>query len=553
MTIFDLFKKHRQGEVSKEKFLYEARRDANLPWILNTTSYTDAIQILKNKGIIKESHKPKPYRSPDKDATYTPGESGKFKSDVRPAFQPKKTAAIRGGEVKVGDMVMYSGNKETVDKIFDDKGVTMIKTKESEYPYRASTFKAVETVKEDKTSTLGNSYIKKYIESVEAANPKGITIMDVVDDDIAKDTGDLYKICVSLAKKGLLNYEKSKGKIKPQDVEVILDSRNYLKDVGPNQMNEDKQPSDAKKAKDGMVVKKDVKEPVVNVAPNIMYKAIEIELGNKYDSISGVPMEVYLKAQAKVIKNLQKNPKHYNSDIFSNGKQIAKADEKLQMQPLKTVNQKDDVNGMKKVKGQVIPKANTKSSTKENKKGKPKGVKELTYNAKKAKGIKKMMPPTGKEKVLEAITKVLKEHSNGGIADYGEYEYGLNHKVKTPEDGEGTIVKSSGGTLTIDLGNGKHKDFQINVIRHANRPQEIKPSEDNKEESKCETCDRSASLMEKMKTIIKKLAGKKKLKKETTLIPTASTTSPDSTAVTAAKNLGLKGVDTRFVQKKPGM
>jgi hypothetical protein len=59
--------------------------------------------------------------------------------------------------------------------------------------------------------------------------------------------------------------------------------------------------------------------------------------------------------------------------------------------------------------------------------------------------------------------------------------------------------------------------------------------------------------MEKMKTIIKKLAGKKKLKKETTLIPTISTTSPDSTAVTAAKNLGLKGVDTRFVQKKPGM
>lgn len=549
MTIFELFKKHRQGEVSKEKFLYEARRDANLPWILNTTSYTDAIQILKNKGIIKESHKPEPYRSPDKDATYTPGESGKFKSDVRPAFQPKKTASVRGGEVKVGDKVMYYGNEEIVAKIFDDHGKTMIKTKESEYPYRASTFKAVETVKEDKTSTLRNSYIKKYIESVEAANPKGITIVDVVDDDIAKDTGDLYKICVSLAKKGLLNYEKSKGKIKPQDVEFILDSRNYLKNVGPNQMNE----ADTKKAKDGMVDKKDVPEPVVNVSPNIIYKAIQFELGKKYDSVEGVPIEVYQRAQDKVIKNLEKNLKHYNSEVFSNGKQIEKTDQKLQMQPLKAVNQKDDANGMKKVKGQVIPKANTKASTKENKKGKPKGVKELTYNAKKAKGIEKTMPATGKHKVLEAITHMLRERNNGGIADYGEYEYGLNHKVKTPEDGEGTIVKSSGGTLTIDLGNGKHKDFQINVIRHANRPQEIKPSEDNKKESKCETCDRNDTLMEKMKTIIKKLAGKKKLKKETTLIPTTSTTSPDSTAVTAAKNLGLKGVDTRFVQKKPGM
>ena len=118
MTIFDLFKKHQAGEVSKEKFLYEARRDQNLPWILNTTSYDDAVKILKNKGIIKESDKPKPYRSPDKDATYIPGEPGKFKSDVRPAFQPKKTAAVRGGEVKVGDKV---NEKDDLVELTTDK------------------------------------------------------------------------------------------------------------------------------------------------------------------------------------------------------------------------------------------------------------------------------------------------------------------------------------------------------------------------------------------------------------------------------------------------
>lgn len=56
MTTLELFKKHRKGEVSRERFLYEVRRDNNLPWITNVTSYNDAVKILKNKGIIKEGY-----------------------------------------------------------------------------------------------------------------------------------------------------------------------------------------------------------------------------------------------------------------------------------------------------------------------------------------------------------------------------------------------------------------------------------------------------------------------------------------------------------------
>ena len=55
MTTIDLYKKHKAGEVSREKFLYEVRRDAQLPWIISVTSYDDAIKILKNKGIITET------------------------------------------------------------------------------------------------------------------------------------------------------------------------------------------------------------------------------------------------------------------------------------------------------------------------------------------------------------------------------------------------------------------------------------------------------------------------------------------------------------------
>jgi len=56
MTTLELYRKHKAGDVSREKFLYEVRRDPKLPWILNTTSYDDAVKILKNKSIISEAY-----------------------------------------------------------------------------------------------------------------------------------------------------------------------------------------------------------------------------------------------------------------------------------------------------------------------------------------------------------------------------------------------------------------------------------------------------------------------------------------------------------------
>ena len=54
MTTIDLYKQLKEGKIAQSKFLYEVRRDQNLPWILNTTSFEDAEKILKNKGIIRE-------------------------------------------------------------------------------------------------------------------------------------------------------------------------------------------------------------------------------------------------------------------------------------------------------------------------------------------------------------------------------------------------------------------------------------------------------------------------------------------------------------------
>jgi len=57
MTTLELYRKHKSGDISREKFLYEVRSDNNLPYITNLTSYTDAVQILKNKGIVTEETK----------------------------------------------------------------------------------------------------------------------------------------------------------------------------------------------------------------------------------------------------------------------------------------------------------------------------------------------------------------------------------------------------------------------------------------------------------------------------------------------------------------
>ena len=57
MTTIDLYRKHKAGGVSREKFLYEVRRDNNLPFITNLTLYDDAVKILKNKGIVTEETK----------------------------------------------------------------------------------------------------------------------------------------------------------------------------------------------------------------------------------------------------------------------------------------------------------------------------------------------------------------------------------------------------------------------------------------------------------------------------------------------------------------
>jgi hypothetical protein len=58
MTVQNLYTKYLNGEITKQKFLYEVRRDQNLTMISPSNSFDDVVKILKNKSIISEkAHK----------------------------------------------------------------------------------------------------------------------------------------------------------------------------------------------------------------------------------------------------------------------------------------------------------------------------------------------------------------------------------------------------------------------------------------------------------------------------------------------------------------
>ena len=51
MTTQELYTKLINGDTTKQKFLYEVRRDSRLPFITKFNNFEDTVQILKNYWI----------------------------------------------------------------------------------------------------------------------------------------------------------------------------------------------------------------------------------------------------------------------------------------------------------------------------------------------------------------------------------------------------------------------------------------------------------------------------------------------------------------------
>ena len=220
---------------------------------------------------------------------------------------------------------------------------------------------------------------------------------------------------------------------------------------------------------------KDDKEVIAiidKLNPYRFKRAMYAELGKLGD----VDEPTYIKVRAKVAKKMASDPMAYREEEFMNSKDIEKQDAKRQMQPV-SKGLKHEGQAMTKIKGQESLKAQHAPKT-ENKKGKPKGVKELTYHAKKAKGIAEIMPETKKEKIVESLFGSLFK-KKVKLTEDTHHRFGIGQAVPLPEKDRkafgcdhGTVKDIKGGTLYLELevtdeqGQPIEISRQVNVIEH---------------------------------------------------------------------------------------
>jgi hypothetical protein len=134
------------------------------------------------------------------------------------------------------------------------------------------------------------------------------------------------------------------------------------------------------------------RDPADYVEPMQLMRGTELELSKMPD----LSDESYAKARAKAVKNLSKDNQYYKELQIKNHKEVKKYDETQQMTPAVTksgkVNERDkklNSDGHVKKAIKKNENSNTKVTTKENKRGKPKGV--------------KVMKDSGKATVLKEI------------------------------------------------------------------------------------------------------------------------------------------------------
>lgn len=241
------------------------------------------------------------------------------------------------------------------------------------------------------------------------------------------------------------------------------------------------------------------------VNPYQLKKGVEEEL-SKMSDLSG---DAYFVALDRALKAMTKDPNKFRDLQFANYKDVKKADEELQMTEVgkksKTKAKTDSAGYVKKpVKKDEAANVSVK---KENKKGKPQGVKEMTNKPKTAKGISKTMELPGKEQVLKS----LKEHLAKKKAELNEdmhHDYTMGMEVHTPS-GVGKVSEIVGSTITVEMHNGARQDFQVNVLNKQKEVHHEQPYVETSEEQ-----PKTGITKEQVMNKLKEFFSKKKKKTE---------------------------------------
>ena len=455
MTVSILFKKHKAGEISRDKFLYEVRRDELLPFINNLTSYEDSIKMLKNRGIVREAEITENY-----EVHYSDGirQAKKF-SDLQKAMHFAKNLISTNDKLqhvdifKAGNNFNSTADTNAVVAWWGDKSY-MDNASKKDPALAAKKISLSEATEDgytdpddggqddqDAMSKNANRQPSKTkiittAELLDIANKAGQIVIDAERElvQLAVAYGD--RISMDAVNAILTNYDMSLEDLDDMEVQSNRDlsiddlyDRGYMEEIALNEVNANFQI-----------------EPILSrildgLNPYTVKAALNYELEKK-PVVGDVE---YQKLLMKIAKKLQKDPLAYEYTQFGNAKKVAKEDAKLQMTPIKDKNHTDTPNEMKKVKGHTDAKANTKATKKENKKGHPKGVKIM------------------KESVLKDLTSFLKKKIQ--LEGINRYDYGVGTQVHTPM-GEGAVIEVNGGTVTVQYEDGNKKDYQMNYLNN---------------------------------------------------------------------------------------
>jgi hypothetical protein len=342
MTTIDLYRKHKAGEVSREKFLYEVRRDNNLPFITNLTSYDDAVKILKNKGIVSEA--------PVNEAT------------VRDLIKPL-TSKLESMGYEVDVDPSFGFPIIEAFKTLPDGSVLRMSVQPSENEIQKKMGEPVAGETIDVDFTLWTTKVtKKFFGLYKQKSRDMQRLPDEAGINIDLGTG-MFDIPVEQSVERVISL------LKKAEVKVTQTSGNPLNEV------------DTKEAKAAEAVKAEVKP---KKATESKLKELHIDQANPYEYRHGLAHELHQlgeytgealeKAKTTVLKNLAKDANFYSNLL---NQQQSHYEFKTPESQDEKLSKKLDSGGRMEIKGFKNEKANVKDNLGKKEEGttKPKGVK----------------------------------------------------------------------------------------------------------------------------------------------------------------------------------
>lgn len=522
MTTAELYRKHKKGEVGRDKFIYEVRRDSNLPWITNITSYDDAIKILYNKGIISEALvKEGGYTDPDDEMftmhlvdTIEGGNWDLTPEQLQAAVDYAEehyydlqgdfanTHSVDGGtyaaakyvvnKIKSGDVNENIGNAEhepfagfyekaiesaSGDKIShteeDDYGRTIYwSTKNPNVTYYiGDNHKIIKyDGKTGKSSAIGD--INDYDEPIDKVYEEWGSPYDGGQDDLdamARDANRQPSKTKTITSAELIDIANKAGQIViDAEHDLIHNLATYGDRISMDAVNAILRNYDISlEDLDDIEVKRDR-----DLSIGDLYDRGYLQ-ENKADDMFRVLDRLNPYAVKKALQfELDKKPIDNDDDYFALLKKISK---KLQKDPLayeftQLANAKKIEKADAKLKMQPVKKDNVVDKPNEMKVI----AKDAKANTKSSKKENKKGNPQGvkimKEAVLAELTNSLKKkvklaEDNSPMKPKEFHEYSVGMDVDTPH-GHGNVCEVSNGTITVQFEDGTKKDYQMNYLSH---------------------------------------------------------------------------------------